>query len=120
MTNFELAIEMMIAKRTPDALSVLSDALEAGLRKGHVTANDIRNRNFAEPNIIGGTFRSCLSKCGFVCDHSRVVKAEAEQKHGRWVPIWVLEQPEKAREVLRKIRSVIMCVENDGQGLLNI
>ena len=96
-----------IIKRTPDSLSVLTDLLEAGLRKGSVTANDIRDKGFSEPNVIGATFR-LLPGCGFYCDHAHQVKAIGKKKHGRLIPTWVLKEHWKARYVLKELRNVLI------------
>ena len=103
--TFESAIDNMIGKRTNDSLSVLSDCLAAGLKNGQITANDIRDKEFDEPNIIGGTMRACLPACGFKIDRTRPhVRAIAKKKNGRMLPVWVLEEPYKAEQVMARLR----------------
>ncbi len=104
--HFETAIDNMIAKRTADSMSVLTDCLEAGIRNGKLTANDIRDKGFAEPNVIGGTMRACLPGCGFVVDRTRMIQTKAEKKHSRWIPTWILEEPGKAQAVLDRMKKL--------------
>ena len=103
--TFEAKIDNMIMKRTPDSISILMDCLEAGLRKGEITANDIKDKEWAEPNVVGGSMRACLPACGFRIDRSRPhIKAIAKKKNGRMLPVWVLEEPYKAGQVMAKLR----------------
>jgi hypothetical protein len=99
-----------LQKRAPDAVRILCDCLEAGLRKGEVTANDVRDIQFVEPNIIGATFRGKLPGLGFRCDHTRVVKTVSEKKHSRWVPTWVLEERWKAEKALEVLKNAMFRV----------
>jgi hypothetical protein len=76
----------MLKKRTPDAIRILCDLIEAGLKKGECSANDIRDVSFDQPNIIGGVFK-ILGKFGF--EHTdRRIKTIALKKHGRRVDVW--------------------------------
>jgi len=105
--TFETAIDNMILKRTPDSISVLMDCLEAGLRKGEITANDIRDKEWTEPNVLGGTMRACLPACGFRIDRSRPhIKAIAKKKNGRMLPVWVLDEPVKAGHAIAKLKRI--------------
>jgi hypothetical protein len=98
----------IIAKRTPDALKVLSCLLEAGLRKGECSAADIPEAlYFAEVNIIGATFR-ILPMCGFYKDRTRWVKLKVKRKHGREVPVWVLDKRWKAEALLGQFRRALV------------
>ncbi len=103
---WEDAIDGMIRKRTPDAISILSDLLEAGLKKGEITANDVRSREFVESRIIGGTMRACLPACGFVVDRSKQVQTTSEKAHKRWIPTWILEERWKAEQVQKRMQAI--------------
>ena len=117
-TNIEAWASGCIAKRTPDALHILSDVLNVGLYYGKVSANDVQDKGFAEPNIIGSTFR-LLPKLGFVCDHGNRVKAKGRKKHGRWLPVWTLKERWKAEAFLRILRGSMLSVQDD-QFLLKV
>jgi len=92
-----------IAKRTPDALRALSYLLEAGLRRGDCSAADIPEAvTFAQVNVVGAVFK-LLPRCGFYKDRSRWVTLTVRKKHGRDVPVWVLEHRWKAEIVLRRL-----------------
>ena len=93
----------MLAKRSPDAMRVLCDLLEAGLRKGEVSANDVRDVHFDNPKIIGGVFK-LLRKFGFTHTDRRV-KVIAKRKHGRLVDVWELTERSKAEQALQSMRS---------------
>ena len=103
----------IIRKRTPDGLRVLSDLLEAGLRKGETSAADLRDVRYAEPNIIGATFR-LLPRFGFRHTDRRV-KMTAARKHGRRVDVWELIEPGRARRGLDRLRSVLCPLKESAQ-----
>jgi len=117
-TNIEAWARGCISKRTPDALSILSDILNAGLYKGQITANDVQDKVYSEPNIIGSTFR-LLPRLGFRCDYTQMVKAQGRKKHGRNLPTWVLDERWKAETFLRVLRSNMLAVQDD-QFLLKV
>ena len=62
---------------------------------------------FAEPNIIGAMFR-VLPGCGFRKDRTQWVKLTVAKKHGRDVPVWVLDDATRARYVLKRCGEVIV------------
>lgn len=84
----------LLAKRTPDAISILSDLITAGLRTGEASANDIQPRALAQPNVIGGVFK-VLPHFGFSHTEKRV-KTTATKKHARRVDVWALTDRAKA------------------------
>ena len=104
-----------ISKRTPDALDVMSDLLEAGLRKGEASANDVRDRNFAEPNIIGSTMQAIMSNCGFRISRANMIKAVGKQKHSRYVPTWILAERHKAEAMVRQLRKTMLGYEPESK-----
>ena len=92
----------MLSKRTPDAVRILCDYIEAGLRKGYCTANDIRTREFQERNIIGGATK-CLPQVGFV-KSDRYIKATHQKAHGRMIAVWELRDRGKAESYVNALR----------------
>lgn len=95
----------MLNKRSIDFMRCLLDLLEAGLRTGRCSANDIQIRNLQEPNVIGGTFK-VLHKFGFVHTDERI-KTTAIQKHGRRVDVWVLSDSLTAISCVRVLYQTI-------------
>jgi len=116
--EYESWLTGCIRKRTPDALCILSDLLQAGLSKGEVSSNDIRHRDFEQPNIIGCTIR-LLPKFGFLHTDRRT-KSVGKQKHSRRVDIWTLEHRWKAELALQRMRDVMLKTEPSEQGMLKI
>ena len=102
----------VIQKHKADGVRVCCDLLEAGLRRGYVTANDIRDVYFSEPNVIGGIFKSCMRGCGFT-KTKETEKAQAKKKHGRDLPIWILINSNMARQALNKLAGHLIAVGND-------
>lgn len=96
----------LIAKRTPDVLRVLSELVEAGLSRGHCSANDVKSRELAEPNVIGATFKT-LRQLGFKQLDERIEPAFKSQ-HGRKVFKWALVEPCKARAFLHAVRGHLL------------
>lgn len=95
----------MLMKRSPDALRILMDLIEAGLRKGEVSANDIRDIPLEEPNVIGGIFK-ILPKFGFRHTDKRVKTINAK-KHSRRVDVWALETPTLAQKAISHIKTIL-------------
>ena len=93
-------IDLMLAKRKPDALMVLMQLAKAGLSKGHCSGNDIVTRDLKEMNIVGGVF-STLKTLGFVQTDKRE-EARFKSQHGRRVFLWELIEPFKARYFIDK------------------
>ena len=93
--------------------------IEAGLKHGHASANDIRHRDFAQPNIIGATFK-LLHGCGFV-KTGDTVKAAGEKRHAGTIFRWRLVDSTKAQAFLRRARGNMLAIPaktDDGQQLL--
>jgi hypothetical protein len=95
-----------IAKRTPDALRILMDLVQAGLRNGECSALDVRDVHFDEPNIIGCTMR-LLPKLGFVHTDRRVANV-IRRKHYRRVDMWELRERYKAELFIDKCRGRLL------------
>jgi len=104
MQNQPAWLRGILQKRTPDALRILGDLVEAGLKKGHCSANDIVHRDLAEPNIIGSVFKT-LKGLGFRQSDFRE-EARFKSQHGRKVFRWVLEDGAKARLFLREVGGI--------------
>jgi len=117
MKDYESWLTGIITKRTPDCLSILGDLLEAGLRQGHCSAADVRDRDFEQPNIIGSSFK-LLPGLGFKCNEGRRITLKAEKKHSRRVPVWELVEASRAEQALKKIRGIIMPQDEDKDGQL--
>ena len=105
----------ILKKRTPDSIRILCDLLEAGIKNGHCSANDVRDVDFAEPNIIGATFK-LLPKLGFKVNRARQVQTKADKKHRRWVPVWELVDRGKAYLGVGQIRHCLLELKPDQPG----
>lgn len=92
-------LKPLLAKRTPDAIAILMDLVQAGIRNGEASANDIQPRALAEPNIIGGVFK-ILPRFGFTHTDKRV-KTTATRKHARRVDVWALSERWRAEAFVR-------------------
>jgi len=89
----------ILKKRSLKALQILLQLIEAGLKTGMCTANDITIQlNKDEHNIVGATFK-LLGKWGFQ-QSDRRIKPTKKKSNGRKVHIWLLVEPEKARQYL--------------------
>ena len=107
----------LIKKRTPAVLLVLSQLVEAGLSKGHCSANDVTTRDLPEPNVIGATFKT-LKQLGFRQLDKRI-EPRFKSQHGRKVFVWELEQAWKAKAFLTQVRSALTKVgQFESQGEL--
>ena len=102
----------IIKKRTPDGLNVISQVLKAALAQGHVTANDVVDRRYVEPRIIGAVFK-LLPSMGFEQDWTRLVKATSKLAHGRMLPTWVLVNRWKAEAMLEKITAIFFDMQGE-------
>jgi len=111
-------IDLMLAKRKPDALMVLMQLVRAGLRKGSCSGNDVVNRNLTESNVIGGVF-STLKTLGFIQTDRREVGIH-ESMHRRKVHIWELLEPFKARYFIDKCAGMAFGGEMDKYTQLEI
>ena len=111
-------VDGLKAKRPLEWIRALSYLIDAGLRQGYVTANDIpEDVRFDEPNVIGANFKD-LKRLGFR-KSNRTVKATAARKHGRDLPVWILEEPTVAKRWVDDLRShVLTCNPNQQLELL--
>lgn len=103
--DFEWLVPFL-KKRTADATRVLMDLIEAGLRKGECSPNDLKERDLACSNIIGATFR-ILPKFGFV-QTDRRIRGKYKSQHGRKVYVWRLDNPIMARHLISHMRQALI------------
>ena len=106
----------ILLKRSPDAIRVLVDLLEAGLKHGECSPNDMRDICFDEPNVIGSVFK-ILPRFGFVQSDRRVA-TQLVRKHKRKVFIWELRDPQRAQVALAVFRGFLVSKESSGQLVL--
>lgn len=105
MNPSESWLEPILAKRTPDAIRVLTDLVQAGLAKEECSANDVRDVDFSEPNIIGSSFK-CLRALGFVSTNE-VLKSTKPHRHAGMILKWRLEDRRKAEQFLEAQQRII-------------
>lgn len=98
-------LQPLLAKRTPDAIRVIIDLVQAGLRNGECSANDVRDVEFDEPNIIGGAFK-CLRAIGFVSTNE-AIKSTKPHRHAGMILKWKLVDRSKAEQFLESQRHLI-------------
>lgn len=106
-------LEPILRNRTPDATCVLCDLVQAGIQKGEASANDVRQRRFEQPNVIGACFK-ILPKLGFV-NSGRRVRTEGQQKHSRRVDVYELADRGKAEAFLSYQRRFLVGASGDGE-----
>lgn len=108
-------IEPTIKKHGPDAVRVVLDLLEAGLRKGTCSANDIRHsEEVAQPNVIGAVFKR-LPSLGF--KNTRwTVRGQRKSQHGRRVFIYELIDSGRAARAKAAIVGVLANEPDPAQG----
>jgi len=106
-------LKPLLQKRSPDALRILLDLLEAGFRKGEASANDIRDIQLDQPNVIGGVFK-ILPKFGFIHTDKRV-KTLSKKKHARRVDVWEMAEPSKAQMVISHLRNILTSNKTNAQ-----
>ena len=107
-------VQGLKAKRPLEWIRALGYLIDAGLRNGQVTANDIpADVRFEEPNVIGANFKD-LKRLGFRKTNT-TIKAIAARKHGRDLPIWVLDRPDVAKAWLRDLREHVLNCEPTSQ-----
>ena len=110
-------LKPMLDKRDARAICILSELLEAGLRTGQCSANDITVRlRTDEHNVVGGVFKK-LRGCGFVQSDRRIAPAK-EKSHGRRVYVWELHNHTRARQILQRMAGVLVEVRDPAQGEL--
>jgi len=96
----------VLLKRTPDAIRVMVDLVEDGVRNGECSALDVRDVHFDQPNVIGSVFK-ILHRLGFTHTDRRV-KSKVKRKHARRVDVWELTDSSKARTFLDAYRGWII------------
>lgn len=95
------------SKRPLEWMRALTYLVEAGLKQGYTTANDIPDDiRFEQPNVIGASFKD-LRHFGFKKTNT-TVKAKAKRKHGRDLPIWELADPMKAKRWVNYVRRLVV------------
>jgi hypothetical protein len=94
-----------LARRTPDVIRILTDLVQAGLARGECSANDVRDVNFAEVNIVGASFK-CLRSLGFVTT-GEVLKSNKPLRHAGMIMRWRLDDRRKAEVFLESQRRLI-------------
>lgn len=105
--DYESWLRGIVCKRTPTVLAILADLVDAGLKYGECSANDITIEVSAEKkNCIGACFK-LLRSLGFVAS-GRLVAAKARRKHGRRLFVWELRDTGKAQQFLRQARHQLL------------
>lgn len=116
----------IINKRTPDVLRALMELIEVARRRGRCTADDIETRNFQQPNVIGAAHK-LLPSLGLTYDtiseqgetYIKCIKSKRPEAHGRLLPVWVVQHPQKLTLALRAIKHALFVTEPaDPQGQL--
>jgi len=88
-------------------MRALTYLMEAGLKNGQVTANDIpEDIYFEQPNVIGASFKD-LRHFGFRKTNV-TIKAKAAKKHGRDLPIWELVDSMAAKRWIRAVKRLVL------------
>jgi hypothetical protein len=96
----------LIAKRPAETLQVLAALCDAGLARGEVSANDLGDREYSHPNVIGGAFK-LMKRIGFV-KTDRIIASTRPRSHGSFVLTWRLEDGSKATAFLNECRAVLL------------
>lgn len=113
MSDNDTWLKPLLAKRTPEAIVVLTDLVAAGIRNGECSANDIIARQWTQPNVIGGVFK-ILPKFGFTHTDRRV-KTIAKCKHARRVDVYELTDRWRAEAFLQHQRRLLRVAAGTGQ-----
>lgn len=114
----------LLNKYGPDAVRVCLDIVQAGLRSGRASANDVRDVYFEQPNVIGAVFRACARRCGFRKANPEydappfVVKSKKGRRHSGESAVWILAERFKAEDALYKFKRTLMNVAESDQGVL--
>lgn len=106
MSELDTWLRPMLEKRSTDAIRVLLDLLDAGIARGKCSALDVREREYEQPNVIGGVFKM-LPKFGFIHTDERV-KSTAKRKHARRVDVWKLPDARLAVDAKCKMLGVVI------------
>jgi len=89
----------ILKKRSLKALQILLQLIEAGLRNGQCSPNDIHiPLTKEEHNVVGATFK-ILPRFGFQQSNQRI-KPRKAKSNGRKVYLWLLIDPAKARQYI--------------------
>ena len=111
-TTIDTWVMPTLAKHSPDAIRVLMDLIEAGLKRGECSALDIRDLHFDQPNVIGATMKT-LRRLGFVHTDRRATST-IKRKHGRRVDVWELAERWKAERFLTSCRVQLLLITDSG------
>ena len=119
-----------INKHSTDAVRVILDILEAGLKRGEVSSNDVSlatRERFAQPKVIGAIMKSCMHGMGFKQKtvhasggktYYLMLKSNVEKAHGRMVAVWELSDHLDALKARRKFSDMITYNDQPKQGEL--
>jgi len=118
MDQYESWLNGIITKRPLEILQVLCDLLDAGIRNGYCSTNDIQARSWSKPQVVGATFK-LLNNLGFKQLDKRI-DSTTKSSHGRKIHIWELEFRCKAEQAKAQVGMALVKTENTGQGLLQI
>jgi len=113
-----------------DAIRVMCDLIEAGLKNGEVSANNISTANretFAEPKIIGAIMKIAMSNCGFAQKtvestgrtYFLMIKSTKKKTHGRMITVWELKHHHMAMMAKAELMAALPIVgftDDDSQG----
>jgi hypothetical protein len=114
MTDYPTWLTGIVTKRTPEVLRMLMELCEAGLRNGEVSGNDLTERNIAQPNAIGATFK-LLGKVGFVTTN-RIRRSTNVKSHGAIILIHELRERWKAEAFIEKCRQQLLKIDAQSNG----
>lgn len=118
MDNNDTWLKPLLVKRTPDAIIALTDLVQAGIRNGECSANDIQPRKWEQCNVIGGVVK-ILPRFGFTRTERRV-KTTAKQKHSRRVDVYELTERWKAEAFIQYQRRMLVGADNPWQMSLGL
>jgi len=96
----------MLIRWTPQAIRVLMQLVEAGLARGECSPNDITDRYYPEPNVVGAVFKA-LPKFGFQQADRRINSVHASQ-HGRKVFVWECVDSMQAQRLLLDMKCAML------------
>ena len=120
-----------VLKHGFDAIRVMCDLIEAGLKNGEVSANDISPANretFEEPKVIGSIMKIAMSNCGFypktISDEYHrtyflMIKSTTKKTHGRMITVWELKHHHLAMMAKAELMAALPIVgfaDDDPQG----
>lgn len=94
-----------VARKRPETAIVLQTLIMAGIRRGHVTAEDAHHIPVSHPNVRGVAMK-LLAKCGFAKEYP--TRGTTENSHGHWMFVWKLSNHSAARSVLDRIVRIVV------------